>query len=201
MKINQNGFSTIVVLLFIVIIGLIGGTGWYVWQSQNNTKPNTSESASTTAKKEDTSNDKAKIDTTITDVNISLKTEADINKLPAIAPASFKSYLLEKLKQNTPDEYDCIEVYSISKISAVNIKGGGSSVNVTAGRDNCISGAPRVWALTPSGTWDDVSLNGPMCKSENGGLIYEEFASECYSNSTTDTLVKNPNGSIKSLAQ
>ena len=36
MKTNQKGFSAIEGLLILVIVGLIGGVGWYVWQSKKN---------------------------------------------------------------------------------------------------------------------------------------------------------------------
>ncbi len=34
---KQKGFSPIQILLVLVVIGLIGGTGWYVWESRNKT--------------------------------------------------------------------------------------------------------------------------------------------------------------------
>jgi hypothetical protein len=201
MKKNENGFGLVVVVLMLVLAGIVGFTGWYVWQNQQKNSAN-SNTAETASNNKETSDTKTKIDTTITDVNISLKTEADISKLPSITPTSFKEYILEKLKKNTPDADGCIELYSISKISIVNIKGGGASVSTSANDGgSCIGGAPRVWVLAPTGTWDDVTLNGPACKSDNGGLVYEEFAPECYTDPNVDSLVKNPNGSIASLAQ
>ena len=38
MKKNQKGFSLIEGLLILVIVGLLGGVGWYVWQSSEKTK-------------------------------------------------------------------------------------------------------------------------------------------------------------------
>jgi hypothetical protein len=34
---NQNGFSAVEALLLIVIVAIIGGTGWYVWHAKSNT--------------------------------------------------------------------------------------------------------------------------------------------------------------------
>ncbi len=34
---NQKGFSPVQILLIVVVVSLIGGTGWYVWQSTNKT--------------------------------------------------------------------------------------------------------------------------------------------------------------------
>lgn len=33
---NEKGFSVVEILIVIVVVGLIGGAGWYVWQKQNN---------------------------------------------------------------------------------------------------------------------------------------------------------------------
>lgn len=35
MKTSQRGFSVVEILVAIVIVGLIGGVGWYIWQSTN----------------------------------------------------------------------------------------------------------------------------------------------------------------------
>lgn len=32
MKINQKGFGAVEVIIVLVVVGLIGGAGWYVWQ-------------------------------------------------------------------------------------------------------------------------------------------------------------------------
>lgn len=43
MKMHQQGFSTLTILLLIVLVGGIAGTGWYVWQdgrSQSHTSEN-----------------------------------------------------------------------------------------------------------------------------------------------------------------
>lgn len=39
MKINQKGFSVVEVLIVFIVLGLIGGAGWYVWKKNNDTKP------------------------------------------------------------------------------------------------------------------------------------------------------------------
>lgn len=35
MKANEKGFSVVEVLIVIVVVGLVGGAGWYIWQKQN----------------------------------------------------------------------------------------------------------------------------------------------------------------------
>lgn len=40
MKKNESGFSTVVILLVVVSVGLIVGIGWYVWSKSNNSKDN-----------------------------------------------------------------------------------------------------------------------------------------------------------------
>ncbi len=205
MKKNENGIAAVAVLSVLIVIGALAGTGWYVWKNQqkDNSQQNQTSTQPTETKKESSQPEqKKKIDTTITETNISLKTAADVDKLPAVTPASFKAFMLEKLQNNKPSAEGCILSYNVSKISSVNIKGGGATVSTTGEfGGECVGGAPVLWVITPDGKWDEVSLNGVVCKSSGGGLVYEEFAAECYKDPNTDSLVKNPNGSIKSLAQ
>lgn len=35
MKADQKGFSVVELLIVIIVVGLVGGAGWYVWQSKN----------------------------------------------------------------------------------------------------------------------------------------------------------------------
>jgi prepilin-type N-terminal cleavage/methylation domain-containing protein len=54
MKANQKGFSVVEILIVIMVVGLIGGAGWYVWQSKNKDKnTNTSDSSQSTSNKVD----------------------------------------------------------------------------------------------------------------------------------------------------
>ena len=199
---NKNkGFTLVEVLLLIVVLILVGGLG-YLGYKQVNKKSKTS--TTTTTQKSAMQNTKenvattTKVDTTVHEVNITLQTEADISKLPDYTPSSFKAYMLNLLKNNKPSDTGggivITEQYEISKISQVNISGGHAPVD-----QNGPGGAPAIWVLTPAGTWDQESLNGPVCKSKNGGLIYEEFVQECYNNA--GAWVKNPNGSVTSLAK
>jgi competence protein ComGC len=205
MKKNQNGFAVLEALLVAIIIGILGFTGWFVLNAKKNTEASLSGNNSTTPfiKKKSTakqSTTQLKFDTSIHEVDIKMQSATDISKLPDYAPVSFKEYMLDLLQKNTPSQYGCIEVYSITKISTVNISGGGSSVNApNASKDaDCISGAPIIWVLTPSNSWDQETLNGYPCKSKGGGLIYEEFVAKCYNNSN-DSYYANPNGSVASI--
>lgn len=209
MKSNQKGFSVIEILLVIVVVGLIGTVGWLVYDRQNDSQDTTDTSNSQTnpensEESQDTAEDtSSKVDTTIHEVDIKLQTTDDISKLPEYTPESFKAYMLDILKDNkfyfnNIDGVNTITQYQISKISQVNIVGG--QVPVDKDGEGHAGGAPAIWVLTPSGTWDRETLNGPVCKSENGGLIYEEFVPECFTDPNTDSWTKNPNGSIKSLA-
>lgn len=208
MKKNEKGFGAVEILIVLVIVGLIGGTGWYVLRGKNKiTKPSetsnthkTESQASQTKKSVENNTASNKIDTSIHDVDIKLHTEADIDKLPSYIPASFKTYMLSILRNNKPYNNGDIAVtpqYIINKISQVNIKGGQFPVDKNG--QGYPGGAPAIWVLTPSGTWDEETLNGPVCKSKNGGLVYEEFVPKCYTNPKTDSFVKNPNGSITLL--
>ena len=140
-----------------------------------------------------------KIDTTIHEVDISLKTESDLTKLPEYTPASFRNYLAEQLRNNT--SYDNGETivtptWKISKISQVNIQGG--QVPTDKDGNGYVGGAPAIWVITPNGTWDQETLNGPVCISKNGGKIYEEFVPICFDKPGSEG-IKNPNGSINTI--
>lgn len=67
MKINQKGFGVVEILLVFVIIGLIGGTGYYVYNSQKKTNTaldNTANSQSEPQKSEDEEDNQETVDET-----------------------------------------------------------------------------------------------------------------------------------------
>ncbi len=209
---NKNkGFTLFEVLLLIVVLILVGGLG-YLGFKQVNKKSKTS--TTTTTQKSAMQNTKenvattTKLDTTVHEVGITIQTEADISKLPDYTPSSFKAYMLNLLKNNTPfaafpgqaDEGPLLTMqYGISKISQVNISGSASAAPVDKAVNGYFGSTPTIWVLTPAGTWDEESLDGIVCKSKNGGLVYEEFVKQCLD--SAGDLVQNPNGSITSLAQ
>lgn len=189
LKQNGNALIATIVVLAIIIASAIGFIFWNNFVEKN--KP-----VATTTSPQTTTSSTPKVDTSIHEVNIKIQTTTDISQLPTYTPASFKSYVQQQLGNNTPSQSapGCMQQYRISKISQVNIQGGVTSVG-----DQCIGGTPAIWVLTPAGTWDQESLNGPVCKSKNDGLIYEEFESQCYTSTESSSFVKNPNGSITSL--
>jgi hypothetical protein len=211
MKSNKKGFIDITIIM-ILAIGLIGGASWYVLKYKNkksaidNTSQTTQKQQAVVPEQQETTPTQQevapkKIDTTVYDVNISLKSEADLAKLPDYTPATFKSYLAEQLRYNKPHYFGeniVALTWKISKISQVNIEG--AQVDTDENGNGYPGGAGAVWAMTPAGTWDRETLNGPVCISKNGGKIYEEFVPTCYDDAHPDG-IKNPNGSIKLLAQ
>lgn len=214
MRNNQKGIGHIAIALVISALAVIGVAGWFVYKNQykktTNNTTNTINNAETSTQQtvKDDSTKITKVDTTIYDVNISLIKVEDLSKLPSYTPDSFKAYMLDVLKKNTPTVNDEVRVacgydgkngdliainYIISKISIVNVSGSSAPQNLNTG-SGCPGGAPIVWVLNPAGSWDKVNPENGLCKSSGGGLIYEEFTPMCNNE-------KNPNGSIKSLAQ
>jgi hypothetical protein len=196
-KLNAKGFGVVEGLLIFVIIALIAGVSFYVYKTNKSTEETSNSTNS--ALSED-------IDTGITKVDLELTVPADIEKLPPETPESFRVQLLKELKANTPTD-GCVGVYMIHRISQANVQGGGSARSVDESDDKleiekCGSGAPFLWVLEPSGEWNQISLNGgATCKSEGGGLVYTEFAAQCYSGTNYETLIKNPNGSVTSISE
>ena len=197
MKKTEQGFGILEAVIIVMIVALLLLAGWFVLNKQK---------SDTDSQTGSTNNNVTQTDpTTIYDVDITLQTEADLDKLPDYTPASFKTYLAEILRNNSyayneNEGVDTIVEYRISKISQVNIAGGRAVVDKDG--NGYPGGAPVIWVLTPSGAWDEESLNGPVCTSKNGGKIYEEFAAECYTEyGATDqsSWGKNPHGSITSL--
>lgn len=203
MKKNINGFSAVEIAIIVVIVGLLGGISWFVYSRNSDDATRNSETQAQTSKNNiDQEPVSDEVDTSIYEVDIDMQTAADISKLPEYTPESFKKYMLDILQENEfyhneVDDVDTITQYQISKISQFNIIGG--RVPVDKNGETRAGGAPAIWVLTPTGKWDEESLNGAVCKSENGGLIYEEFVEECFTDPNTDSWVKNPNGSITTL--
>ncbi len=205
---NEKGFGIVGVLLIVdsillVIAGTLlvfaiqsaivnSGKPHYGYTDQSSTDRRSGNRADTTPKK---------IDTAIHDVAITLNTEADLAKLPSYTPESFKTYMAGILRNNTPSyngEADVTMQYRISKISQVNISGG--LLPVDKDGNGYPGGAPIIWVLTPSGSWDLESLNSAACTSKNGGKVYVEFVSQCATiRDDYSSWQKNPNGSILSI--
>lgn len=189
---NEKGLGVVGILLVILAVGAVVSIGWLILSKQSDAK--TDATAANNEQTQRSSNQNSSIHT----VHLSLQTEADTSKLPSYTPSSFKDYFAAKLRDNkyyNDGSGDLIYVYEISTISDVNIKGGAGPVDKDGNAHP--GGAPRIWVLTPTGMWDEESLNGLMCESRNGGLIYEEFADHC--NPGNGNFIKNPNGSIESL--
>lgn len=196
--------SVHVVIIVILVAAVLGALGYALWNSyfaSQNSQP-VAQVVEPEHENVDDAQESDAIDTTIYEVDLTLESESDLTKLPSYAPDSFREYLRTLLKDNKPvksniDGCTVIAAYQITKISQVNIQGGVVPKDIDSG-DTCAGGAPAVWVLTPSGSWDEEGLNGPPCVSKNGGLIYSEFAPVCYSDADREG-INNPNGSIESI--
>jgi hypothetical protein len=113
-------------------------------------------------------------------------------------PASFATYLDQKLKTNKPDSNNCIVSYSITRVSNVNIMGGVQTVDANTNRpsNSCGGGATVVWYLM-SGNWYEIGLQAqPECSQLSKTTIYSEFVTTCFDPNAPNQESKNPNGSI-----
>ena len=199
---NQIGSAHIVIIV-ILVLAIIAALGYVVWNNYLVPKDNQPTAQVTGSESISELQEGDTIDTTIHEVNITLESEMDVDKLPSYTPSSFKTHMKAILKNNNPvesniDECTVIATYEVTKISQVNVQGAMVPTDVNK-RYGCAGGAPILWVLTPSASWDDETLNGPSCVSKNGGLVYEEFAAICYTD-TNRFGINNPNGSITSIA-
>ena len=202
MKRTTNGFGVVEGLLIVAVVGLIGAVGYIVYDKTQN-KDDETDTAQTTQKKADDKKVKntVALDTTIHDVDITLKTEADLAKLPSYTPDSFREYLASELRDNKPEtsgEVTLTKTWEINKISQFNIKGG--IFNTDDDGETYPGGAPLVWVISPSGTWGELGINSSSCTTEAGGKVYEEFVAICYDETAND-YIANPNGSITTVNQ
>ncbi len=206
-KSDQNGSGVLEIILFATIIFLLGVVGWTVFNKQNTPDNLSSNNEQSNQIKEDLNNtDRTESgdenDNKIFDVSITLVSVEDIEKLPDYTPKSFRTFMLKILEDNkyifNPDEdVETITEYDINKISSVNISGGQSPVDKNG--VGYPGGAPRLYVLNPQEEWDIETLNGPNCKSKNGGLVYVEFAEYCHRGSNGSDWGKNPNGSVRAV--
>ncbi len=210
MRKNEKGFGVLEILLIVIVIGLIVVVGWLFIDRQKakdggaskttNTQQTTQKN--TEQKSTQSTNETPKqIDTAIHEVDIKLQTEADISKLPSYVPESFRTYMLDTLKNNKPDKYGCINIYSVSKLSVVNVYGGVENGGVQVPTENCPgTGSSAIWAVTPSGTWEQIGTQYSfVCNTPGGGKVYKEFSETCRTVDQPIAPVPNPNGSIISL--
>ena len=121
MKRTTNGFGVVEGLLIVAVVGLIGAVGYIVYDKTQN-KDDETDTAQTTQKKADDKKVKntVALDTTIHDVDITLKTEADLAKLPSYTPDSFREYLASELRDNKPEtsgEVTLTKTWEINKIN------------------------------------------------------------------------------------
>lgn len=194
MRKSEKGFSPLLVLVILLVIMGVGFVAYRIIDNKGDSNTDQSTSSQEIS-------DTKEPNSAIVDVDLELKSTEDIEKLPSTTPDSFKSFMRESLKV-TSREHGCIRAYNISKVSKVNIEGGAFPVKANEGPDgeDCFGGVPALWVLAPNGTWEQVGRNAnTTCKSENGGLVYEEFAAECYTDTDLKNLIKNPNGSVASL--
>lgn len=51
-KINQSGFGAVEILISLVVVGIIAGAGWFVWQNNQNNNQNSSDVDTTESSQE-----------------------------------------------------------------------------------------------------------------------------------------------------
>lgn len=205
-RLNQKGVAVIYIIIgVILLLGIAAFT--YTWlKSKDDATKQTNSSPATEAveTKEEipTSNEKINTDITKLENPIMLTKVTDLEKLPAVTPDSFKSYMKTVLQDNNPDKLNCISAYSVHNISQVNISGGIGSVASDTGvtSDSCGGGAAMFWYLKDS-KWDKIGTQAMIpCSAIKLTTLYSEFVETCHGEQPDYTELPNPNGSIKDAA-
>jgi len=202
LKLNNRGFSPLILLVVVVIIGAILGVGWYVYSTNNKQSDTTNERPAQTQQTEQSSqNNEITKDNTIVTLNgneaILLFKPQDVNKLPSIAPDSFKQYMKTKLANQKPIN-GCSVRYEIVKVSQVNISGGQIGVGADGNEnDTCGGGAAIFWYIDGN-TWKEYGTqDGIDCKQLDKIKLYSEFVDICVESNDPFKEGQNPNGSLK----
>lgn len=194
---NQKGFSALEVILIFVVVGLVAGIGLFVWQRQQPDDP-----APQTQQSAETINPVAR-GYEVTDVNIDIVELSDFDKLPPKTPKDFVEALKEKFrKDNSDSSRECSTVFTVEKISQINVKASKGWAEVIGGKivkdsQICGGGTMSVWAFDGGNWMERVAGNDlPSCERLIEPIIYSEFLNECYGEGSELKILENPNGSI-----
>lgn len=220
---NQKGFSLVEVLLVVVVVGLIGGIGWYVYQQRKTDEPKQQAAAITNfdecvaagnpvmesypeqchadgqtfADTKDGPEESKNVTFVSGEQGIRIFAEGDVDKLPDQTPDSFKEYMKQKARNPKFYEGGCRDAWTVIKVSKLNVYGGlgGADKNGVSG-EGCGGGAAMFWYLQ-DGVWKEYATQmATMCNELAKMKIYAEFIPVCYSSTTMDDQRPNPNGSI-----
>ncbi len=210
-KLNQTGALDLMLVIALLAVLAVGGfVIWRVYDQKDTTKATTTEQSTQNqadAKDDNTTDEKKKVELSAGEIKevdtISLIKAGDEENLPEYTPDSFVAYVKDLLQKNTPNENGCVTYYSVSKISSINISGGLSSVSADTNKVSsvCGGGAHSIWYLNDDNIWEQFGVQAtPGCDAISDKNISVEFLEKCYSGTTEDSIIKNPNGSLADLS-
>lgn len=202
MKQDQRGVTPVIIVGALVILAIAGFAAWRVL-SKNKAQPMNDEVSQAAEMSEGNQAEALQPGELIEldeQTTVKIITVADLAKLPPKTPAAFKAYLQNVIETTEPDA-QCDVVYTISRISTVNIGGSvsGAGKGTITSNENCGGGAAQVWHLDSAGQWQDFGFqDSPPCADVVAKKIYSEFLEDCY-DPDTETAIANPVGSLTQL--
>lgn len=126
---NQKGFATLEAILILVVVAIVAGTGYYIYNA-NKKATNVLNSASKVAKGSGKNRSQTSSNTRLT---------LDNGKISFVIPASWQKYSDTQLCTGVDNSTQCFESYSISPLNAVKAStsdGYGASVQAYNVTDN-----------------------------------------------------------------
>lgn len=206
---TNRGFTLLEVLLIVVLIAVVGFAGWTWYQAReaNDTQDTVGHEHTDEPDEEESEEDTAELspgEIMELDQPVELTSADDINNLPAETPSSYINHLEQRLEDNDPDENNCIDKYTVRRISTVNIDVNEGRVNANTGDDRTCEPMYAGVRYTQDGeTWERfVAAHAPpSCEDLVATNVYEEFHDGCVDpDAGPGETSPNPNGSIAQLA-
>jgi hypothetical protein len=161
---TQKGFAHIEMLLLLILVAIIGFTGWFVWHARSQANKSLSDTLSSgqslpsynskkktvpavTTPKKTVAPKIVNYSTPTSQTGVEISSEADVDKLDG-ASDSFKDYVKEKFKKHGNSPSPCGNAYGLTVKAILND-------SFAVGGEGQCGGAEKLWAKVAS-QWQEI---------------------------------------------